>query len=487
MLFGTFKSIFVIWWMSVSMVSATTQWSLVIDAGSSGTRMRIFRYDVIDGNDDLPTIEQFLPENPTDQDKLVVTPGLSSFTENRTAAIDQIQGLVSEAARWVPESEKKNTFIRLGATAGLRLVSIRDQNYLIDAVVSVLSDCPFQFISGDARVLSGEEEATFGWLSANYIAGRFQDDNLDTVGLMDLGGASTQIAFEPKDQIMEEQFSTKVGAKIYRIYATSYLKYGNDQFKQLVAKEIIRLPNGGSGTSSDPYTTPCQCNNFTESYVVGTDSQETYFTGTGDWDACRNITKHLLYPATPCFFEDPSTDCAINGKYMVDVSGTFLGISSLFYTVNGLGLVGWGSSASVSLDTIEATGREWCLEASNANSSSHAPDYCRNSAYIVSLLHDAYGFDMADNTTVTYTRKLNGFDVDWTLGMVLYYEEALARPTSDDDGSNVSWSGIAVGAAMVVGCLLLVSVFVFVWKRCRNNSGDSSESKRRRGVEEALA
>ena len=106
----------------------------------------------------------------------------------------------------------------------MRLVPTNDQTSLMNAVSEALKESGFEFSNGDARILSGEEEASFGWLSINYIMSTFER-SAPTLGIMDMGGASTQIAFEPTVQIMADQFSVKVLDHVHRVYATSYLKY----------------------------------------------------------------------------------------------------------------------------------------------------------------------------------------------------------------------------------------------------------------------
>ena len=96
------------------------------------------------------------------------------------------------------------------ATAGLRLLPVRQAQLLLEAINSGLSNstrCPFSFVN--ARVISGEEEALFGWLSANALLGRLgraATVQSDTVAWLDLGGASAQLAhaLQPGSTTSEE-------------------------------------------------------------------------------------------------------------------------------------------------------------------------------------------------------------------------------------------------------------------------------------------
>jgi hypothetical protein len=278
-----------------------------------------------------------------------------------TGAKEQIEGLIKQAQRWVPESLQGATSVRLGATAGMRLVNKADQSALMNAVSEALEKSAFLFEKGDARILSGEEEAAFGWLSINYILKNFgMNQSKSMMGIMDMGGASTQVAFEPTVQIMADEFSAKILNHIYRIYATSYLKYGNDQFKLLVLEAIKKASSISGANASVPIPNACQCFNFTENVTLAGDTKPTFFNGTGDWDACKKVTDSLMYPTTPCFYVDPTKDCGVNGNYMSDLSGDFYAINSLFYTATGLGLVKFTESKTLSLNQIESAGKTWC-------------------------------------------------------------------------------------------------------------------------------
>ena len=52
------------------------------------------------------------------------------------------------------------------------------------------------------RILSGQEEGTNAWISANYYQNNFKNrveaKAFETSGVLDLGGASTQIVYVPE-------------------------------------------------------------------------------------------------------------------------------------------------------------------------------------------------------------------------------------------------------------------------------------------------
>ena len=52
------------------------------------------------------------------------------------------------------------------------------------------------------RIITGEEEGLFGWIAVNYLMDGFKGsgDSPLTYRFLDMGGASTQIAFEPSKE-----------------------------------------------------------------------------------------------------------------------------------------------------------------------------------------------------------------------------------------------------------------------------------------------
>ena len=52
---------------------------------------------------------------------------------------------------------------------------------------------PFGFEDRWARTLSGEEEGAFAWISLNYLNGFFTTDGVEEYGVVETGGASSQV------------------------------------------------------------------------------------------------------------------------------------------------------------------------------------------------------------------------------------------------------------------------------------------------------
>lgn len=89
------------------------------------------------------------------------------------------------------------------------------------SVRNYLSTTPFKFQDKWARVISGEEEGVFGWITVNYLASTLVPQGGTTLGALDLGGASTQITFVAGVDILANLFNIQLGSVVNEnVYVT---------------------------------------------------------------------------------------------------------------------------------------------------------------------------------------------------------------------------------------------------------------------------
>ncbi|KAJ7160290.1 nucleoside phosphatase family-domain-containing protein [Mycena filopes] len=136
-----------------------------------------------------------------------------------------------------PAYEYECTPVAVKATAGLRLLPGSQSADIVKAVTDHLrDDYPFALPdkAADAvAIMDGADEGVFAWVTANYLLGTVRADsapNKPTFAVLDLGGASTQIVFAPKEGAPlhegEHKYDLNFGGRTRVLYQHSYLGYG---------------------------------------------------------------------------------------------------------------------------------------------------------------------------------------------------------------------------------------------------------------------
>eukprot|EP00903_Cladosiphon_okamuranus_P009015 g8623.t1 len=167
---------------------------LMVDAGSSGSRLNVYRLDREGESFNL---------SGTAAGK--IEPGLSSFAESPAGAGEHILPLLAKASNLVPSEKHSTTKVFIKSTAGMRLLPTETQEAIYDSIYEALvgnpSLFPFALDRGGVGTIDGEMEAFYAVLSANFLAGRIDARMHPTghgsgeIGALDMGGASTQIVF----------------------------------------------------------------------------------------------------------------------------------------------------------------------------------------------------------------------------------------------------------------------------------------------------
>jgi guanosine-diphosphatase len=201
----------------------------MIDAGSTGSRIHVYKFNNC-GPSPAYEYETFMQK----------VPGLSAYAGRPDDAAQSLDSLLDVAVRTVPEALRSCTPVAVKATAGLRLLGASQSAEILDAVRRRLSTVyPFPLTSQDAVVImDGRDEGVFAWVTANYLMNTIRADSPKTAvpyAVLDLGGASTQIVFEPvfdsarPDAALHEgehKYELKFGGKEHVLYQHSYLGYG---------------------------------------------------------------------------------------------------------------------------------------------------------------------------------------------------------------------------------------------------------------------
>ncbi|NWX39739.1 ENTP8 diphosphohydrolase, partial [Steatornis caripensis] len=368
--------------------------------------------------------------------------GISSYANDPLKAGDSLRECLDKALKVIPAAKQRDVPAYLGATAGMRL--LREQNssatdQVLAEVAKTMQEYPMAFKG--ARILTGEEEGAYGWITINYLLDSFtkyspkghtwvHPEAANILGALDLGGASTQISFMPEEGSVinwnEASKFTLYGYN-YNIYTHSYLCYGQNEMLKRLAKELIAVrgelgvdhpcyPKDYNETVSLSSFRASPCTNRTDPRLTLGDRNVT-LEGRGNASGCLAAIKKL-FNFSAC---GQSQDCTFDGVYQPPVRGQFIAFSAFYYNFKFLNL-----TEGQSLATVRETIEHFCTRSWEDLSSSYPeekperlPKYCANANYILTLLLDAYKFSETSWNNIFFQMKAGSADVGWTLGYML--------------------------------------------------------------------
>ncbi|XP_061335572.1 ectonucleoside triphosphate diphosphohydrolase 8-like isoform X1 [Pezoporus flaviventris] len=399
----------------------TAKYGMVFDAGSSHTSLFVYEWDS-DKENDTGVVSQTLSCDVHGQ-------GISSYANDPPKAGDSIRECLDKALKVVPAAKQREVPAYLGATAGMRL--LREQNssaaeQVLAEVTKTMQEYPVAFKG--ARILTGEEEGAYGWITTNYLLGSFtkyspkahtwvHPEAANIFGALDLGGASTQISFIPEGSVV----NWKEGSKFtlygydYSIYTHSYLCYGQNEMLKRLAKELIAESSPSARVHHPCYPTDYNetvslssfrtspCTNQSDPRL-GPGDRNVTLEGRGDASGCLAAVKKL-FNFSAC---GQSQDCSFDGIYQPPVRGQFIAFSAFYYNFKFLNLTKGQTLAAVR-ETIERfCTRSWeDLSASYPEEKpQRLPKYCTNANYILTLLLDAYKFNETSWSNIIFQMKV---------------------------------------------------------------------------------
>lgn len=320
-----------------------------------------------------------------------VTPGLSSFTQSpQKVGNHHLKYLLNLASSVVPKSEHYRTPIFLHATAGMRLLPPNEQEPILENVCQYFasnSDFFMPDCKSHVNVIDGDIEGLYGWLSINYLMGAFDrpqehehGKNHNTYGLLDMGGASTQVVFQPNSTEIEEHKKNlykislnllpelvsggdgeAVGnyllpaVKDFSVFSDSFLGFGMFRAHYRYTKFLLEDFRKENDLEVDTYRfrtpimDPCLPNGYTSTELI--DDHHVDFTGKSNFQACLKSIFPVLANGTfgsgtgdykgNCHLlgsENEVSSCLLSDlipSFDFDVNH-FIGVSGYWDAINGL-------------------------------------------------------------------------------------------------------------------------------------------------------
>ncbi|CAL5188751.1 unnamed protein product [Lathyrus oleraceus] len=431
------------------------RYTIIVDGGSTGTRVHVFKYRVTNALD-------FGKKGVV---SMRVNPGLSSFAEDPDGAGSSLSELVEFAKHRIPKERWRETEIRLMATAGMRMLDVEVQRTILESCRSVLRSSGFKFSDDWASVITGSDEGVYAWVVANYALGTLGGDPLETTGIIELGGASAQVTFVSREAMLPLFSRTvKFGNITYSLYSHSLLHFGlnvaHDSWREALISGDSNLASQyiKDGLHIDPCT-PAGYSYNVDSWKSSpsSHSEESEYQPTvqsrGNFSACRSAALTLLQKGKEsCSYQH----CDIGSTFIPKLQGKFLATENFFHTSKFFGLGPHAYLSKLMTAGQKFCGEDW-LRIKKKYVSHDEEDllrHCFSSAYIVALLHDSLGIGM-DDDRIKVANQVRNIPLDWALGAFIL------QTTADSDPHNHNWIA-SIFSNESPTLLTLVGIFIIL-------------------------
>ncbi|KAF2275560.1 uncharacterized protein EI97DRAFT_64171 [Westerdykella ornata] len=481
------------------------RYGVILDAGSSGTRVHIYRWlksDIARSKANETDLQR-LPRIETDKKwTKKIHPGISTFGDSpHEVGPDHLDELLNHALEHVPREEVPNTPLFLLATAGMRILEPPKRKAVLKEVCDFarkatkfqLPDCDLH-----VQVIPGETEGLYGWIAANYLLGGFDKPKEHdhgkghhTYGFLDMGGASAQIAFAPNateaakhaNDLTLLRLRTVGGTPMeYKVFVTTWLGFGVNQARQRYVKALLQ-----SSPTAEELPDPCLPSGLkvtTDGKPLDDDEpriKQPYLIGTGKFTECMHQTYPLLEKEKEC----PDQPCLVNGQHVPAIDfavNHFVGVSEYWHTTHEVFEMAHKDKAydfktyqqrvqdfcSQDWDDIEAlvAKKHWGKKVDKQT----AQELCFKASWLINMLHDGIGVprvgleEAKGNTNGTKhlldgahekgfldpfqaVNKIDDVEVSWTLGKMVLYASSEIPPRGEEAlavgfGSNVPGPGL---------------------------------------------
>ncbi|KAL6475383.1 hypothetical protein MHYP_G00164230 [Metynnis hypsauchen] len=448
------------------------KYGIVLDAGSSHTSLYIYQWPAEKENN-TGMVQQKLACN-------VKGKGISSYSAEPKKAGESLKECMDEASVTIPNHRHHETPVYLGATAGMRLLKMENDaasEKVLESVEGFLQTYPFSYQG--ARIITGQEEGAFGWITVNYLKNYLRKGS-GTLGALDLGGASTQITFVSGQNLEspDNSIDFRLYGNDYQLYTHSFLCYGKDQalklslankiqstHQQLTDNITLQDPCFHKGykatkTFEDVFNSPC---------VEGLNLTQKKFmhVGLGDGVACH-ATVIKVFNDSHC----THSTCSFNGVFQPPVEGKFGAFSAFYFVMNFLNLT------SYSLDEAKEQLKKYCATPWNTIKQNH-PDvkekylseYCFSGTYILTLLEDGYNFTSKNWKDIEFIKQIGDSDAGWTLGYMLNLTNMI--PAEAPDTPPLPYGGYVT--LMVFLSLMILVLGLLACKVFRRPTGSAQK------------
>ncbi|XP_044933523.1 ectonucleoside triphosphate diphosphohydrolase 6 isoform X2 [Mustela putorius furo] len=332
-------------------------YGIMFDAGSTGTRVHIFQFNQQPGETPTLTHETFK----------ALKPGLSAYADD------------------------------------------------VEKVKEVFKASPFLVGDDCVSIMNGTDEGVSAWITVNFLTGSLKTPGRSSVGMLDLGGGSTQITFLPR---VEDTLQTsppgyltslQMFNRTYKLYSYSYLGLGLMSARLAILGGI----EGKPAEDGKELVSPCLSPGFT-----------------GEWEHAE-ITYRIsgqkaavnLHELCASRVSEILRNKVHRTEEVKDVD--FYAFSYYYDLAANVGLIDAEKGGSLVVGDFDIAAKYVCRTAETRLQGN--PFLCMDLTYI-SLLLQEFGFP--ENKMLKLTRKINDVETSWALGAIFHYIDSLSRQKS---------------------------------------------------------
>lgn len=488
-------------------------YGVVVDCGSSGSRVFVYYWPPHNGNPHTLLDIRQMKDRERKPVVKKIKPGISTLAKTPTAASDYLQPLLSFAAAHVPQKKHKETPLYIFCTAGMRLLPESDQAAILEDIVSdVPLEFDFLFSQSHAEVISGKQEGVYAWIGINFVLGRFDHADEEaatvevttssqsrqpmsrrrTVGIMDMGGASLQIAYEVPGVIkfnspVEEEAGKSMLAEfnlgcdvehtqhIYRVYVTTFLGFGGNMARQRYEDQLLndtvtnRLQSQTGFSEDKPLLDPCLPHGLSDTVVRG--NHTLHLRGQGDWAHCQDAVRPFLGLHNGTMSPGGVYQAPINFS-----NSEFYGFSEFYYCMEDvLRIRGTYNSFKYARAATEYCSTQWSTLKQRLDNKlfsqqadlSRLKYQCFKSAWMYEVLHSGFRFPV-DYSNLKTAQLVYDKEVQWTLGAILYKTRFLPLRDLQQESlrtSHSSWlrPSFVYNHHVLSVCILVVALSILLY------------------------
>uniref|UniRef100_A0A2K6B5S5 nucleoside diphosphate phosphatase n=1 Tax=Macaca nemestrina TaxID=9545 RepID=A0A2K6B5S5_MACNE len=386
-------------------------YGIMFDAGSTGTRVHVFQFARPPRETPTLTHETFK----------ALKPGLSAYADDVEKSAQGIQELLDVAKQDIPFDFWKATPLVLKATAGLRLLPGEKAQKLLQKVKEVFKASPFLVGDDCVSIMNGTDEGPgfhpgfSAVLTILLMPRSLKTPGGSSVGMLDLGGGSTQIAFLPRVegtlQASPPGYLTalRMFNRTYKLYSYSYLGLGLMSARLAILGGVEGQPAKDGKELVSPCLSPSFKGEWEHAEVTYRVSGQKAVASLHELCAARvlEVLRNRVHRTEEVKHVD------------------FYAFSYYYDLAAGVGLIDAEKGGSLVVGDFEIAAKYVCRTLETQPQSS--PFACMDLTY-VSLLLQEFGFPRSK--VLKLTRKIDNVETSWALGAIFHYIDSLNRQKS---------------------------------------------------------